>query len=315
MLPSTKVLPIIRRSKRFQPPVVLDNPKAVTLENAARWIIAQKAEKSQEAMTRLSQRGKWPVNDDEIYSYLGRTGSTRQFKSLKTFWGYNLKNPALYPRVWRHEPISLGSFDDLKSAADFAFRRSWQIATKHNRTFQYNRSFAYMYREEAGATPKALSTAETATIEDPTAELLVVNVTEYASSLEAHSFERVKNGGIMYQAAREAAKKYPQINVRFSYTNLDKLGLPLHHRYAVPFIRLSLRRGAVKSYFSRPGRNIRRRGSAYGRTSPHERAFHDFHRSMRGARSRSGLRRQDTRHFGDDLYSYQRFRSRIRRRR
>lgn len=315
MLPSVKVLPIVRGGKRFAPPVALDNPQKVTLEGAARWIIRQKAEKSQEAMTKLAQRGKWPTQDEEIFSYLGRTGSTRQFKSLKTFWGYNLKNPGLYARPWRHEPISVGSFDDLKDAADFAFRRSWQIATKHTLTFRYNRSFAYMYREKAGDIPKALSGAQTATLEDPSAELIIVNVVEYASSLEAHAFERVKNGGIMYQAARETARKYPQINVRFSYTNLDKLGLPLHHKYAVPYIRLSMRRGSVKGYFSRPGRNIRRRGSAYSRTSPHERAFHDFHRAMSRSRSRNGLRRQDTRHFGDDLYSYQRFRSRIRRRR
>jgi len=263
-------------------------------------------------MQRLSARGRWPRDEKEIFSYLGRTGSTRQFKSLRQFWNYNLKHPSLYARTWRYEPITLGSFDELKMAADYAFRRCWQIATKHTDTYKYGRSFAYLYRERAGELPKYLVGAQTAELEDNTAELIIVNPVEYASSLEAHSFARARNGGIMYQAARETAKKFPKVNVRFSYTNLDKLGLPLDHKYAVPYIRIGLRVSRVKPFFSRPGRNIRRRGSAYKRMSPHESAFRDYHRAMRRVRSKT-LRRQDGRHYGDDLYSYLRFRARIKR--
>jgi hypothetical protein len=315
-LPNPRNLPILRTTKKMAAPVVLNAPgaKPLNLERAAKWIITQKAEKSWDAMNKLAQRNKWPRREEEVFSYLGRTGSTRQFKKLRVFWAFNMKNPGLFPKTWRYEPLAVGSFEDLKRAADFAFRRARNNALKNIDTGDYRRSFAYLYREKAGEVPRFLVGAATVTLEDPSAELIIINTADYASSLEAHAFQRARNGGIMHQAAKETAKKFPNVNVRFSYTNLDKLGFGLQHKYAVPYIRIGLRRGAVKPYFSRPGRNIRRRATAYAKRAPNERAFYEYNRAMRGARSKY-LARQDDRHFGDDLYSYQRFRARIKRKR
>jgi hypothetical protein len=308
-----------RISRKLAPPVVMTATTPLTLQGAARYIQAKKAEQAVRVMDRLAQRRRWPRSERDIVAYLGRSSTARRFDNLSQFWGYNLKNPGLFPRTWRFEPVSQGSFADLKEAADFAFRRCWQEATKHTRTFAYNRAFVYLYREQTGAVPKMLTGAATAVLEDPSAELIIVNVTEYASSLEAHAFQRARNGGIMYKAAQETARRYRNVEVRFSYTNLDKLGLPLAHKYAVPYIRVGLRSSAVRQFFSRPGRNIRRRNLAYKRQGgPAESVFYQFNARMNYARrseaaARGSRGRIDDRHFGNDLYSYQSFRRRMRR--
>ncbi len=307
-------LPAEFKSRRNLLPAQILTPQTnLNFQNAGRWIQIQKVERSRLAIDRLRADGRMPANDNEIFSYLGRSGSSRQFKNIGKFWSYNIKNPGLFARSWRYEPITVGTFEDMKAAADYAYRRCLQNSLKHTVTYRYRKSFLYLYRTERDAYPRAVLGRETAILEDPTAELIIVNAVDYASSLEAHAFERAKNGGIMYEAARSTARAFRNINVRFSYTNLDKLGLNLSHRYAVPYIRISLRQGTVKPYFSRPGRNIRRRGSAYAKRGANERAFYQYNTAMRNIRRRT-LKRQDDRHFGDDLYSYQRFRARLKRR-
>ena len=77
--------------------------------------------------------------------------------------------------------------------------------------------------------------------------------------------ERARTGGIMFQAAKDAKRKYKGLVIQYTYTHLSKLGLPAVHNYGVPVIRIGFRGNPIKSKISRPGRNIRRRNSVVRR--------------------------------------------------
>ena len=302
ILPASKG-PRIR--KNLGTPKVITGPTGFGLEDTYKWIQAQKVKATGQAMSRLASQGRWPKqwsDKGEITAYIGKTLSNRQFKNVDEFLGYVRKTPLDYKKAWRFEPTNVANQADIKAAADFAFRQvRSELGKIPVRTGNLRNSVMYMVREKKGAEPRLFFGDVDL---QRSAELLIVASAEYASSVEAHYFQRVKNGGMVYQAAKLTAKRFPNVIVRFSYTNLDKLGLPLAHKYAVPYIRIALRGGSVKQHFARPGRNIRRRQSAYRRMSPHSRNFYDYHGRMTSARKKAGYKRQDGRHFGDDLFSF-----------
>lgn len=291
---------LIRSQKTLGQPILLE--RAVnTLEGAKDWITMVKAKQSAEAMDRLSAQNRWPRDPKRVFGYLGRTGSGRQFKDIGQLFNYTKKNNNYYNRSYRFEPSDVANMEIVKKAADFVFTTARRESYKHRLTGILQQSLTYMVKQNWGDTPKMFFGDVQL---NRKSELIIAEIAEYASSVEAHSVERARTGGILYMAAQMATKRFPQVIIRYGNTNLDKLGLPLLHKYAVPYVRVALRGGNVKANLSRPGRNIRRRGTAYRRMGPHSRGFSEYHQRMRTSRREAGWKRQDSRHWGDDLFSY-----------
>lgn len=252
------------------PAVVVTPSTKLNLVNAQSWIQAAKGSAAGKAMTRLSASGSWPADPKEVYSYIGKTSSTRQFKDIKIFLGYNRKNPQLYAKPWRFEPLNVATAEDVIEAAAYAYRllQTRPRGMFKNPTGRYEASHLLMGRNSEGVT-QVLRNVPEAKRMDNLSQLWLTNTSEYASTVEANFFERHKNGGIYYFVAQKTAQAFPNLNITFTYMNIDRLGrgkgasltgLPQVHKYMVPLIRIA-QRGNFKARMSRPGRNIRRRAS------------------------------------------------------
>ena len=250
-----KPLPISRNKKVITKYTNIN--QAMSLDQARRWITLQKAEKSAMAMDKLSANDQWPKDQADVRAYLGNSDSNR-FKNVEMFFKYTKKNPLLYQKRWRFEPNDVMNAEKLKEAGDFVFYRARQYSTTtgHIRTGTMFQGLMYLVKPVEGATPKPFF--GDIKVQRST-ELWIASVTEYASSVEAHSVERARTGGIMFQAAKDAKARYKGLVVQYTYTSLEKLGLPPLHHYAIPVIRIGFRGKTMKSKNRSPGRNIRRR--------------------------------------------------------
>ena len=260
--------PVLRKQKGIAPPVVLrpglpGQSIKLSLDGVYDWVTQEKARAAALAMDSLSAKGRWPKDQKEVRGYIGRTGSGRQFNDVRGLYAYTKKNASTYyAKPLRFEPISVGDSKMLKRAADFAFRQTRSELSRHLLTGVNRDTAMYGFRSNIKA-PVQYGRGDYPINRD--SEFLIPVVGEYASSVEAHSYQRAKTGGMVYAAAKMTERKFPQIVVRFSYTALSDIGLPQLHNYAVPYIRLGLRGNPLKAKITRPGRNIRRRASRANR--------------------------------------------------
>lgn len=269
------------------------------LSGVAKFINDTKIDITERAMKRLARTVRWPTHEAGVTGYIGSTQS-RRFKNLNQFFGYVAKNPDLYPRRWVFEPENVGNAEEMKSCIAFIYREAEIQQRKHYKTGRMMIRYLMLMKQK-GKYPQVLHTPPFSDEIVFGTEMIVVNVAEHASSVEAHSYERAKTGGILYMAAEMAKRKWPELVIRFSYTNLDKLGLPLTHKYAVPYVRVGFRGNEMKSKLTRPGRNIRRRRVTMRARLPGGKNY--AKRSARYARStRDSLGRFNQRGYLNKMY-------------
>jgi len=244
-------------------PVVLNpGPKGLLdghvtfLKGVPEFVNKTKIELTQRTLAKLARVGRWP-DDDNYRVYLGR-GRSQRYKDPATFFRVMKAKPNLYPRRWVFEPNDVGSTELLVEAIAYAYMHSVRASLKHHKSGRLKASFLMLEKLPTGhyrvmTTPPFKSDVTRDT------EFLVLNFAEYASTIEAHAYQRVRDGGVMYLAAKMTEKKFKSLVVTFQYMNMDRMGLPLTHKYMVPVIRIGMRGNKQVGKISRPGKNLRRR--------------------------------------------------------
>lgn len=288
------------------------------VSNMITYIAQQKVEKTSDAMIRLAKAERWPEDPKEIIGYIGRSSESRAFRNdnpksvtndANYLINYSLKYPLkTYDKTFRFEPIAVGSLEALNDAAQSIMARFFQYSVQLPARFtgQYRRSVKmYVRKGVEDMNPKPYFPGMLEGM-GRSAQILIASSDPGGSSIEAHFVERAKQGGMLFQAARDVRKKYKQLKIKYFAPPADKLGLPYDGSriYGIPVVIVSLRGQGTQGRLSRPGRNIRRRGSARASgvaNSYGAKQYHSFHRELR---KRAGYKRTDERNYGDSLYSY-----------
>lgn len=266
-----------------------------TVTNMAKTIATAKVEVTKNVISRLRIGRKFP-QDNRYYAYIGKnvaantrdaTGalvaktpevvrferlvSPQLYKDPEAFFRIMVAKPLNYVRPWVFRPLHVSSPEELIEAVVYAYRlatRLYQMQAARFPVYKVN-PILLLIRHTDNTVQTVVSGVPDASQLRKGSELLLVNTSQWAAYAEALSVERWKTNGMMYQAAQMAAKKYPNINVNYTYTNtIDNknfnLGIPIVHRpkpMMIPVIRFGLRWGDNRTRrlkFSKPGRNIRR---------------------------------------------------------
>lgn len=267
-----------------------------TASNLARFINDNKILITQQTLTRLAQRDRFPKDRQDIRVYVGRKVSERTrdldgvlkprsqanrqlnqlsgsqlFKDVNKFFRIAKHRPFDYDRPWFFQPVrGVGNVRLLLDAVKFTYQMTAQryaSAANKMRGLVNPSQLLILRKEPDESTELAVLSSEQDL--SPQVEFYIVNPSNWAARAEGASVEMWRTDGLMYHAAYLARQRFPEIDINFTYTNLNtvdrpkylNLSLPLAHRGMVPVVRLSLRGGRTSRVrFSRPGRNIRRYG-------------------------------------------------------
>jgi len=168
------------------------------------------------------------------------------------------------PKLWAKKFFFIGQQDSrLAEAAVYAINLVERQANKYGViTGLYKRSFRMLLNDIPFTTKQRLF--------DPSlgddSVFTIYNATEYASTSEVNALYYSRIGGILFYAANQTFRRFPELGVVFAYTDA---AIGLNHQYAVPFLSIGPKE-LIRGGITRPGSNRkgrRRVSSARRRTA------------------------------------------------
>lgn len=218
------------------------------VKGARQYVQDEKIRISRTTIATQQYADRWP---DEYLSYVTSERRNNQYKDPAKFFRVMHSKPELYAKRFIFRPI-IDTSGVIRKAAIEALAIAVRQANMFNViSGRYVSSFK-MYIDGSLATIGDLDSLNSDSI------VQIYNTAPYASTLEANSLlYRASIGGVLYFAANKIRSAYPQLGVRFVYTQARYLP-GVNHYYAVPVLTIGSRANVIDK-ISAPGKNARRR--------------------------------------------------------
>ena len=215
---------------------------------AQQYVQDEKIQISRRTITKLQYSERWP---DKYLSYVTSERKRNQYKDPDKFFRVMHSKPELYTKRFIFRPI-LDVSGVIRKAAIEALAIAVRQANMLNViSGRYISSFK-MYVDGNLATSNSLDTLNNNSV------VQIYNTVPYASTLEANTFlYRASIGGIIYYAAQKIRSAYPELGVRFVFTQSQYLA-DVNHNYATPVLSIGSKNNVVDG-LTKPGKNARRR--------------------------------------------------------
>lgn len=222
-----------------------------TATNAAAAIQRRKIEVARTVIAKQQYAGRWP---EEYVSYSGPVGRN-PFKNPVTFFGVMAHRSKDYAKRFTFLPISESAMLQLAEAAQYLYdimtSQSWKYGID---TGLYSRSFL-MYVRSASGRRQVTSFGDLDQLSEE-AVFEATNAVSYASTIESNALNIAKIGGVLYFAAKQVQKRFPELGVNFGYRKAEEYGFG--HKYDTPVVTIGSRK-VVRDRLVRPGRRHRER--------------------------------------------------------
>ena len=231
---------------RIQPLNIRTIKSAVA--GAQQYVQDEKIKISRTTITKMQYADRWP---EEYYSYVTSERRGNQYKDPAKFFRVMHSKPELYTKRFIFRPI-IDTSGVIRKAAIEALAIAVRQANMFNVISGRFVSSFKMYVDGRLATVSDLDNLNSDSI------VQIYNTAPYASTLEANAYRyRASIGGIVYYAAQKIKAAYPELGVRFLFTQANYLP-DVNHIYATPVLTIGSRANVIDKV-SAPGKRARRR--------------------------------------------------------
>ena len=227
-------------------------------ERITQFIQDYKIQVSNGTIRGFQNTGLWP---EEYNSFVGSETRNNLNKDPKRFSEFMHSKPEWYGRKFIYRPVvdsSKQMLDALGLALELSLNQLRKYIAAPNISKQYRPSTGYsaasfrMMRNNKIVTTRkdldGITSSDT---------VQLVNTAFYASASERNAVYYAKVGGIMYYAAQQVKKSYPDLGVRFIFRKGENVPGATTH-YKVPTITIGTR-ATVVDKIVKPGQKYRSR--------------------------------------------------------
>ena len=209
-----------------------------------------KVKASRAELYNLQLQGRFP-NDPYIVSYVATVNAKNRYPRLKRFYAKMLESPRRWRSQFIHMRTDTGTGNTVVAeAALMAYNLVYQ-QTMRNYPGKYtttrNRRYgpsnpgltSYIHSFVNGKEVRTATSAYGALLKSTgEAQFEITNTAAYASTQEAFAYMAAKIGGIIYYAAKQVQKRYPQLAVLFYYADSADFGVT-SHKMVLPVLTIS----------------------------------------------------------------------------
>ena len=192
------------------------------IENLQLQVQSGKVESSNTTILKLQVTDRF---SEDFTSFHSSISSGNEYKNPSKFFATMQKKPKLWQRKFFY--ISERS-NRMPDAVTYAMSIIDRKSTEYGViTGFYKRSFQTYIDDRVYTNPQSIYNAS------PDSIFTVLNTAPYASTAEVNALFYAKIGGVMYYAAKQTLRRFPELGVVFGYQDA---AIGLTHQYAIPYL-------------------------------------------------------------------------------